>query len=123
MTNKLQKGDLVKIGRKKDRYRVKQVSPSGEGAVLVETVDAKPYATTYVNADQLTSVKSDTAPAFPTPPVARPFLVTLTHPTGALEVEVEAVDEASAIAAAKATLPVDGTAPVVTDAFAKPAQA
>jgi hypothetical protein len=102
----LKKGDIVKIGRKKDRYRVKQISASGGGAVLIETLDAKPYATTYVNAELLTLAKGESSP----PPPAEPseFLVKLTDQDGSEAlVTVKALDDEAAAAAGAAKAEAD----------------
>lgn len=102
---KFKKDDLVVIGRKKDQYRIKQISPSGEGAVLVATVDAKPYVETYVNADQLKSAKATKQPATGQPPVTTFYTVTLTSDDGATREgrePIAATSEAEAIELARA---------------------
>lgn len=115
---KLKKGDLVVIGRKKDQYRIKQISPSGEGAVLVATVDAKPYVETYVNADQLKLSKATKQPA--TSPATSLFYdVTLTGADGSTAstiAPIAASSEAEAIELFKANgIPSDF---IATDAVA-----
>lgn len=101
---KFKKGDQVVIGRKKDVYRIKQISPSGEGAVLVETVDANPYVSTYVNADQLKPSRG-TKQTATTPPASLFYDVTLTADDGETRTSVQpiaAASEAEAIVLARA---------------------